>query len=148
MNRRLAFMASMLGAAGMGAGLMYFLDPDRGARRRALVRHKATSAATRMSRATDALGGLSRDMRNRAYGVVAETRSRMRKEDVDDAVLEARVRSQMGHKIRHADGVEVTADHGRVTIAGRHAAAEAEALRACVAAVRGVKQIADRIEVH
>ena len=148
MNRRLAFMASMVGAASVGAGLMYFLDPARGRRRRAIVRQKATSAAIQMTDAVVSLGGLSRDMRNRAYGMMAETRSRLRCEDVDDEVLEARVRAKMGHKIHHADKVTVTADHGRVTLAGQVIAAEAEAMRACVAAVRGVKQIADETEIH
>jgi len=148
MNRRLAFTASLLGAAGMGAGLMYFLDPARGGRRRAIVRQKATSAATKMTDAAMTLGALSRDARNRAHGLLAEARGRFRSEQVDDEILEARVRAKMGHKIHHADQVSVTADHGRVTLAGQVVAAEAETLRACVAAVRGVKQIADRTEVH
>lgn len=148
MNRRLVFLASMVGAAGMGAGMMFFLDPDRGRRRRAIVRQKATSAASQMTDAVVSLGGFSRDARNRAYGLMAETRSRLRREEVDDEVLEARVRARMGHNIHNADKVKVTADHGRVTLAGQVVASEAEALRACVAAVRGVRQIADNTEVH
>ena len=31
---------AIVGAVGIGAALMYFLDPDRGKRRRALVRDK------------------------------------------------------------------------------------------------------------
>ena len=148
MNRRLAMMASVLGAAGMGAGMMFFLDPARGKRRRALVRQKATSATTRMAGAAVTLGGLSRDLRNRTYGLLAETRNRFRSEDVGDDVLQARVRAKMGHCIHNADKVTVTADHGHVTLAGQVIATEAEALRACVAAVRGVKQLADNTEVH
>ena len=35
---------STLGGRALGAGLMYVLDPDRGARRRARLRHQITRA--------------------------------------------------------------------------------------------------------
>lgn len=54
---------------GMGAGLMFLLDPGRGARRRALVRDKAIRA-TRKSR--DAYEATRCDLGNRARGVVAD----------------------------------------------------------------------------
>lgn len=58
----------MFGAA-IGAGIMYLLDPDGGRRRRALVRDQLVSAG---HKASDAVGATSRDMTNRARGVVAE----------------------------------------------------------------------------
>ena len=42
-NRKPA--AALLGGIGIGAALMYLLDPDRGRRRRALVRDKAVHFA-------------------------------------------------------------------------------------------------------
>jgi osmotically-inducible protein OsmY len=149
MNKRLALAGGILGGVAAGAGLMYFLDPDRGRRRRAGVRQKAASAAARATGVAETLGARSRDVRNRAYGAVAEAKKRLRREpEVDDGVLEARVRARMGHEIGHPGWVDVKADHGRVTLAGRVPAAEAEALRSCVASVKGVKQVADRVEVH
>ncbi len=41
MNKGLRLMS----VAGLGAGLMYLFDPDRGKRRRALVRNKITHAS-------------------------------------------------------------------------------------------------------
>ncbi len=64
----------LLGGIGLGAGLMYMLDPDKGRRRRALVRDQLTSASNRASKA---LGRTSRDLSNRAQGVVAEARKRL-----------------------------------------------------------------------
>ena len=42
--------AMLLGGLGLGAALMYVLDPERGKRRRALVRDKAVRAAHKSKR--------------------------------------------------------------------------------------------------
>ena len=39
--------SALIGGAGLGAGLMYLLDPDRGKRRRALVRDQAARSVRR-----------------------------------------------------------------------------------------------------
>src|SRR5256885_15114097 len=55
----------------IGAGLMYFFDPEAGRRRRALVRDKAVHYQKETAKyASDT----TRDLRNRAYGVYAEAR--------------------------------------------------------------------------
>lgn len=50
-------------AAGVGAGLMYLFDPERGARRRGILRDKAASMSRRLALG---IGGAARDVRNRA----------------------------------------------------------------------------------
>lgn len=50
---------------------MYFLDPERGRTRRALVGDQLTALT---NDAQDALGKASRDLSNRAFGLYAETR--------------------------------------------------------------------------
>ncbi len=65
--------------AGLGAGLMFFFDPRQGRRRRALARDKVGS---RLRRAGDALDARTRDIANRARGVVAEARGRVRRLDI------------------------------------------------------------------
>ena len=64
MMKTLPFM----GGLGAGAGLMLFLDPAGGVRRRALVRDKL-ARSTRVAR--DAAGTTARDLRNRAHGAAA-----------------------------------------------------------------------------
>ena len=148
MNRRLTMLGGILGGIGAGAGLMYFLDPDRGKRRRAGVRDKVISSANDVVCALSPLGGVTRDARNRAYGLLAEARGRLRHEEVSDNVLEARVRSRLGHKIPHPEWVEVKADHGCVTLGGRIPASDAKTLLSCVSGVKGVKQVANQVDVH
>ena len=58
----------------VGVGAMFLLDPDRGRRRRALVRDKMKRAANKTS---DALDATARDLRHRTVGLAAEARSLM-----------------------------------------------------------------------
>jgi len=53
---------AILGAFGVGTGMMYFLDPDRGRRRRRLVRDKSLSAVKHID---DAIAKTSCDLSNR-----------------------------------------------------------------------------------
>lgn len=62
-------VAVALAAFGLGAAIMYVLDPDSGRRRRAIVRDKTISAA---NDAADAVQNTARDLHNRAQGTVAE----------------------------------------------------------------------------
>jgi uncharacterized membrane protein len=141
MNREL----SLLGGIGLGAALMYMLDPDRGRRRRVLVRDKLASAA---SRVPDAVGATARDFRNRARGLAAEVSSMFSSEEASDEVLVARVRSKMGRIVSHPHSIEVAANQGRVTMSGPVLAHEVDELLACVSAVPGVTGVDDRLEVH
>jgi hypothetical protein len=59
---------ALLAGAGLGAGLMYLLDPQMGRRRRALARDQAVSLA---HEAQDAAGVVARDATNRARGLAA-----------------------------------------------------------------------------
>ena len=96
---------SLIGGAGFGAGMMYFLDPDRGRRRRALVRDKSI----RWSRKTRELAGsTSRDVQNRAKGMEAAVKSWVQPEPpVSDHVLAERLdvgaRRALGRKLAEPD---------------------------------------------
>ena len=63
--------AVALAAFGLGAAIMYILDPESGPRRRAYARDKALDAA---NDAADAIGSTARSVRNRAQDTVAEVK--------------------------------------------------------------------------
>jgi len=68
-----------------GLGLAFVLDPDRGARRRAMLRDKAARTGRRLA---DGLEAKTRDLRNRARGAAAEVRSRLQPgEAVDELTV-------------------------------------------------------------
>ena len=141
MNREV----TLLSGIGIGAALMYMLDPDRGRRRRALVRDKFVSAA---NKTPDAIGATARDLSNRARGLVAEVGSLFGGEEASDEVIEARVRSQMGRVVSHPRSIEVVANQGRVTLRGPALAHEVGDLLSCVSSVSGVREVDNQLEVH
>jgi osmotically-inducible protein OsmY len=128
-----------------GAGLMYLLDPDRGGRRRALVRDQATRARHRLG---DELGATARDLSNRARGTAAELRSRFIREIVADDVLSERVRSVIGRAVSHPGAIEVSVGDGRVTLQGSVLEAELDDLLRAVGRVRGVTRVDNELQVH
>jgi hypothetical protein len=132
----------------VGAGLMYMLDPARGNRRRALVRDQVVHGGRVLEDLGERITGKSQDLRNRAYGAVQEARSRLRDEHVDGPVLEARVRSEIGRVVANPGSIQVTALDGRVALSGPVLEREMNKLLACVAAVRGVHGVENRLQPH
>lgn len=98
-----------------GAAAMYLLDPDRGQRRRALMRDQLLSAASHLD---DAIEATARDLIQRAQGLVAEARSTVSDEEVSDEILVNRIRAKMGRVVSHPGAIKVTAEQGRVTLSG------------------------------
>jgi osmotically-inducible protein OsmY len=138
-------LSKLIGVLIGGAGLMYLLDPDRGARRRALVRDQVARARHKLG---DRLDATARDLGNRTRGTLAEARSRFRKEAVDDAVLHERVRSEIGHAVSHPGAIEENVSDGRVTLRGPVLAHELDGLLRAVRRVRGVSEVRNELEVH
>lgn len=127
----------LLGFA-LGAGLTYFLDRDRGTRRRALVRDKVVRAGHELEEVAVAN---ARHARNRATGLVHEARAGLMENAVDDRVLEERVRSEIGRQLSASANVDVTADNGRVTLGGNVPAHDLQRVVRAVKSVRGVDQV-------
>lgn len=124
---------------------MYFLDPDRGGRRRALIRDQAVRAlrSTRRSVRDRAV-----DVRNRAAGKVTELRNARSEARPSDEQLIARVRSELGHHVEHVRPIQVTAENGRVVLRGPVLREELDDVLAAVRSVRGVSDVDNQLEVH
>lgn len=141
----MASYRTLLGGIGFGAALMYVFDPGTGRRRRARVRDKAIHV---LHKSTDAVEAISADLTNRTRGLVAEVRRTRRQERVPDDVLVARVRSRMGRVVSHPRAIDVTARDGRVTVRGPVLTSEVRPLLRCVAAVPGVAEVDNKLDVH
>jgi hypothetical protein len=138
-------VAAFLAGAAVGAGIMYVLDPDTGRRRRSLAHDRLTRTRIKTRETASAT---ARDLLNRSYGIMAVARSRLFESEVDDEVLKQRVRSKFGYLVRNPSAVEVRTDSGRVTLSGSVRADEVDQLIAEVSAVRGVRQVENRLDVH
>ena len=138
-----------LGWLALGAGLasaaFTFLDPQRGAARRAMLRDKTASALRRLGR--HARGQLL-DARLRLRGRAHELRARLREREVDDAVLEDRVRAQIGRVVSHPRALRVAALDGCIEVSGPVLAHEVDALLEGIRSVRGVKAVAQQLDIH
>jgi uncharacterized membrane protein/osmotically-inducible protein OsmY len=138
---------SMLTGLALGAGLMYFLDPERGGRRRALVRDKL---ARTVNVGADAVATTSRDLAHRVTGTVAQVRGSLgrRGGPVGDAVLIERVRAQLGRVVSHPHAIDVEARRGQVTLHGPILQAEVNQLLRAVERVSGVHEVVNALEEH
>ena len=136
---------TFLGGLGIGAGLMYILDPDRGARRRSLIQDKATHA---LHAEKDVVDKGVRDLGHRATGVVARLRAALSPEEVSDEQLVERVRAKMGRCVSHPGSIDVSAHDHEVTLRGPIFSSEVEPLMECVRHVRGVRAVENQLEPH
>jgi BON domain len=138
-NLFIGFMAGI----GAGAATMYFLDPDRGCRRRALVTDKVTAASRKLTRAVEVT---KRDISNRSYGMLMEARHLFGSEAVPDDVLEARIRSKMGRNVSNPHAVQVTCQNGNVRLSGSVLANESASLLRRINAVPGVSSVENNMD--
>lgn len=129
---------------GAGAGMMYFLDPDRGRRRRLIARDQAAAFRHRLGRA---IGKGLRDAGNRARGLAAGLRSARGGAPLDQ-VLVARVRSRTGRAVSHPRAIQVTAENGRVTLRGHVLRVEMNNLITTVEETQGVRLVVNQVEAH
>jgi uncharacterized membrane protein len=132
-------------AAAAGALSTYFLDSAQGARRRAVVRDKVSSAIDSLDEAGRATVV---DVRNRAWGTFAALRRRVVTEEVPDDILVERVRAQLGRAASHPGSIEASASQGAVTLRGPVLKRESKRVVRTVGAVPGVRRVIDQMETH
>jgi osmotically-inducible protein OsmY len=133
---------TLLAGAGIGAALMYFLDPDRGARRRHLAADQAVSMLNTGQREA---GKAMRNARNHARGMIAETRGRLGSGNVDDDRLLARVRAELGRQVERVNDIDIVVEGGTVTLHGNLPPTDASRVAQAVERVRGVQRVDSRL---
>lgn len=148
-SRQLALLG---GGAGLGAGLMYLLDPQGGGQRRALARDKASQAynvgsgAVRKSAA--GLGDRGRSLAERGRGLTAGAGAFLSKDGVKDRVLAERLRSKLSRWVSHPDAIQVDVHEGKVTLRGHVLATSSADLLLKVSQLKGVQSVESELEVH
>jgi uncharacterized membrane protein len=140
---------TFLGAFGLlalGAGLMYLNDPDRGRRRRSMIRGKMTRAwnetSTGLRKTAQYTAGSTRGLMHEARGLFSP------EQEVDDRKLAARIRSMMGRVVTHPRAIDILVSNGNVIVSGPILAAEEHDLLKSIASTRGVRDIVNQLEAH
>jgi uncharacterized membrane protein len=129
-----------------GIAAMYFADPNRGRRRRVIVRDKVNAGLRDVVREFDKAG---RDLRNRSQGVASAVLSLTCKAEADGLLIEERVRSGIGRAVSHPHAICVTVERGgRVVLEGPVLEHEVEYLLRRVRSTAGVTEVVNRLEVH
>lgn len=134
-----------LGGIGLGAGLMYLFDPDRGKRRRATLRDKATVA---LHEAGDTVDKGMRDLTNRVSGEFFEAVNYFSPEQVSDDVLASRIRTALGRTVSYPHAIEVSVTQGAVVLTGHILQRDVERLLLTVGRMKGVHTIDNKLREH
>lgn len=137
---------TVLGSVAIGAAAMYVLDPDKGKRRRAIVRDRAHAV---VADTRQAFGAAARDASHRIEGLRARAARILGDAPIpDDLQLIERVRARMGRLVSHPHAIQVGANRGRVTLSGPVLRREVQRLRDSIRTVWGVSELEDRLVVH
>lgn len=133
--------------AGVGAGLMYLLDPQGGRGRRAAARDKSLSALRQGGKAA---ARTSRHLGNKTKGLVAEAGSKLRKSDLaeDGQKLLKKVQKAVRASVSYPAAVDPILENGRVYLHGLVLASEVALLLSAIGAVEGVTDVENRLEIH
>jgi uncharacterized membrane protein len=136
---------NLISTLGLGALLMYVLDPQTGRRRRAQARDKMIRYGRKTAEAIDMT---ARDLKNRTLGVAAETRNLFSKKHLSDHALAQHVRARLAPLVSHPSSIEVTAENGVIRLSGPILAAEVNRLVDHVSSIAGVAAVENRLEAH
>jgi uncharacterized membrane protein len=145
MGRTVNRIFSVIATAAAASVLTYLFDPERGKRRRAVLRDKAYS---KLHDARDTTLRVKDDLYNRGTGMLADVRSRLRHENLPDAVIRERVRSRIGRLVSYPHAIDVNIDNGVIELRGPVLKREVGRLLIAVHAVPGVKDVVNQLELH
>ena len=138
-------LGRLIAGVGVGALLMYTLDPQQGRRRIALARDRAGHLGRQASR----WAGVGwRDLSHRASGLGARVGRLVRPGTTDDEILVERVRARIGRVVARPHGVEVSCSSGRVGLRGPVLEQEHEPLLRAVRSVPGVRGVDSQLALH
>jgi len=137
---------SVIGGFMAGALFMYFTDPNRGRRRRAVARDKFMSGLHDLTEEFDKAG---RDLSNRTHGVASAVQSLWCRSETDESVLVERVRARIGRAVSHPHAIKARVDeNSRVVLEGPVLRNEVDYLLKSVRSVPGVQAVASRLEIY
>lgn len=134
-------------AVALGAAAMYYLDPELGRRRRAMLRDQMVARRNEASRylarnARRAAG----ELQGAAY--VARSAMGMTGGPATDGQLRERIRSALGRLVSTPGSINVGVAGGNVLLTGHVLAGERDRLVSSIAGMDGVERVSDQMAVY
>ena len=125
-------LGSFAAGVGLGAGMMYYLDPERGARRRAQARNQLVHAS---------------------HVVKDNSRAQLQalwqaQEDIDDGLLAERARAILGRVATHAQALALEVSKGVITVSGPMLRNEIRRTLKALQQIPGVQRVVNALEPH
>ncbi|MGE5376157.1 MAG: SRPBCC family protein [Bacteroidota bacterium] len=137
-------LKTLLITVGLGAGMMYFFDPQQGGRRRAQIENQINKWISDLDTSIDTG---KRDLRNRTRGLLSEMTARLSDQVAPDWILEERVRSNFGRISNNTRAVDVRADGGYIYLTGPALREDRDAILKAAARTRGVYGVEDELQL-
>ncbi|HEY0555762.1 MAG TPA: BON domain-containing protein [Thermoanaerobaculia bacterium] len=140
--------------AGVGAGLMYLLDPQGGRGRRAVAKDKSVSA---LKKGGAAAAKTSRHLGNKTKGLIADAGGKLRDSDLvgnlgdlkdQGQALLAKVQRKVRRAVSYPAAIQAVVEEGKVILQGLVLASEVAGLLVAIEAVEGVTEVQNYLEVH
>jgi len=136
-------LLALTAGLGLGAGLMYLCDPDRGRSRRSQLKGEASGI---LHRGEDRIEKHGKDLFNRVRGFAVKVAEEIvPEEQPTDEVLLERIRSRMGHIVANPHEIQVRVEKGVVTLEGKLDHPERHHLKEEIRAMQGVKRLNARL---
>jgi osmotically-inducible protein OsmY len=132
---------------------MFFLDPERGGRRRQWVVGQIGDCLAATSRIMHTTGSdiadHFRSLTGRVRQIAGAAADSTSEKHIDSAALLDRIRTEIGEELPGAAGAQFMAESdGTVTVTGRIEASQIDYLLSALHRVPGVGNVINRIEVH
>lgn len=138
-----SLIGTAVGALGIGALLMYIMDPQQGRRRRARARDQAIG---RWNETRQYLQNKARYAAGHLKGYAHEARAAIHADRPSDEQLRERVLSQLGHYTTQTGTIEVDVRDGHVLLRGSAPGSEVDRIVNGVRGVRGVQQVDNQLQ--
>jgi len=142
--------STAIGFCAVGAGVMYFMDPNRGRARRAWIADKTASCVRTTGHTMRSIG---RSLANRCQGLWHDSRETAENmmggaRRIDSEILVQRIRAEMGHLSPNFNLIQIMADaDGTVTLTGNIARYEVDGLLTLLHRMPGVTHVINRMNV-
>lgn len=132
-----------LGGLGLGAALMYILDPQRGKARRTKIREQLVGG---VNKATELYQLASDGMKKRTQDIIDKGRLQLEASSASDGILTARVRSELGRICQNPSAIQVIAEQGRITLLGAANLEEIDEITKRIESVQGVALVRNQLQ--